>query len=197
MQSLDRHDFPGTELLQLARSAIEHGLIHKEPLPVRIDEWPAELTEPRATFTTLRIDGQLRGCCGTLTAELPLAKDVARSAFRAAFRDARFDPVVGYELDAIRISVSVLTPLEPMPVADEAELLGRLTPGTDGLVIFADGLRATLLPTVWETLPEPRQFLAALKLKCGLAADYWSDRLEFQRYETTTYVEPVQSNQNA
>lgn len=195
MQSLDRQDFPGIELLQLARGAIEYGLIHREPLPVRIDEWPPELTEPAATFTTLRLDGELRGCCGTLVAERPLAKDVAHSAFRAAFRDSRFDPVGGHELDAIRVAVSVLSPLEPMPVRDEADLLGRLTPGTDGLVIAADGLRATLLPTVWATLPEPRQFLAALKLKCGLAVDYWSDRLEFHRYRTTTYAEPVQSNQ--
>lgn len=194
MQTLDRNEFPGTELLQLARSTIEYGLIHKEPLPVRIDEWPPELTEPRATFTTLRVDGQLRGCCGTLIAELPLAQDVARSAFRAAFRDSRFDPVGHHELDVIRLVVSVLSPLEPMHVTDEADLLGRLTPGTDGLVIFADGVRATLLPTVWETLPDPRQFLAALKLKCGLAHDYWSDGLEFHRYRTATYAEPIQSN---
>ena len=197
MQSLKQQELPGTELLQLARGAIEYGLIHKEPLPIRIDEWPPELTEPRATFTTLRVDGQLRGCCGTLVAELPLAEDVARSAFRAAFRDSRFDPVGSHELDAIRLSVSVLSPLEPMPVTDETDLLGQLTPGTDGLVIFADGIRATLLPTVWETLQDPRQFLAALKLKCGLAVDFWSDRLEFYRYRTTTYAESLQLNQTA
>ena len=197
MQPLDRQDFPGIELLQLARSAIEYGLIHKEPLPVRIDQWPPELAEPAATFTTLRLDGQLRGCCGTLEAALPLAEDVARSAFRAAFRDSRFDPVGGHELDAIRLAVSVLSPLEPMPVTDEADLLGRLTPGTDGLVLCADGVRATLLPTVWETLPDPGRFLAVLKLKCGLAADYWSDQLEFHRYRTTTYVEPERSNRSA
>ena len=130
MQSLDRHDFPGTELLRLARSSIEHGLLHKEPLPIRIDEWPPELKEAGATFTTLRLAGQLRGCCGTLVAELPLARDVARSAFRAAFRDSRFDPVGNHELDAIQLAVSVLSPLESMSVKDETDLLGRLTPGS-------------------------------------------------------------------
>ena len=179
------------ELLNLARGSIEHGLIHSEPLPVNCDELPRALTEPGATFTTLRFEGELRGCRGTLEALHPLAEDVTRSAFQAAFQDPRFDPVGEDELGAIRLEVSVLSPLEPIPVADEADLLDRLTPGTDGLVIVAAGRRATFLPTVWESLPEPRQFLAALKIKCGLADDYWSEQLEFQRYRTTSYAESV------
>lgn len=181
----------GTELLRLARGSIEYGIIHRQPLPIQCDELPPALTEPAATFTTLRFRGELRGCCGTLEALHPLAEDVTRSAFRAAFRDPRFDPVGEDELGAIRLEVSVLSPLESMPVTDEAELLDRLMPGTDGLVIVADGRHATFLPQVWETLPDPRQFLAALKAKCGLATGYWSERLEFQRYQTTSYTESV------
>jgi AMMECR1 domain-containing protein len=64
-----------------------------------------------------------------------------------------------------------------------------LRPGIDGLVIIADGRRATFLPKVWETLPESHKFLAALKTKCGLDSDYWSDRMEFLRYRTTSYAE--------
>ena len=64
-----------------------------------------------------------------------------------------------------------------------------MTPGVDGLVIAADGRDATFLPKVWEMLPDPQQFLAALKAKCGLADDYWSERLEFRRYRTTSYSE--------
>ena len=191
MKSPDRQDLPGEDLLRLARGSIEYGLVHMEPLPVRCDEWPQALTESCATFTTLRLKGKLRGCCGTLEAVHPLARDVTRSAFQAAFRDPRFDPVVDDELGAIRLEVSVLSPLESMPVTDEADLLNRLTPGTDGLVIIADGRRTTFLPQVWETLPDPRRFLAALKAKCGLAEDYWSKQLEFQRYRTTSYAEPV------
>jgi AmmeMemoRadiSam system protein A len=188
---MTKDDLPGTELLRLARGSIEYGLIHREPLPIQYDELPRALMEPGATFTTLRFEGQLRGCRGTLDAVDPLAKDVARSAFQAAFQDPRFDPVGEAELGTIRLEVSVLSPLESMPVTDEADLLNRLTPGTDGLVIFADGRRATFLPKVWEELTDPRQFLAALKLKCGLADDYWSERLEFQRYRTTSYAESV------
>jgi AmmeMemoRadiSam system protein A len=181
----------GTELLRLARGSIEYGLIHEAPLPVDCGDLPPALSDPAATFTTLRFEGQLRGCCGTLEAVRPLAEDVARSAFQAAFRDVRFEPVGKHELGALRLEVSVLSPLESMPVVDEADLLDRLMPGTDGLVILAEGRRATFLPKVWEMLPEPQQFVAALKAKCGLAENYWSERLEFQRYRTTSYEEAV------
>ena len=189
MHSPDRHDLWGTKLLRLARGSVEYGLIHGKPLPVHCDELPRALTEPGATFTTLRLKGKLRGCCGSLESVRPLATDVTHTAFQAAFRDPRFEPVGEDELAAIRLELSVLSPLESLPVTDEADLLRRLTPGTDGLVIGADGRRATFLPIVWETLPDRRLFLAALKGKCGLAQDYWSERLEFWRYRTTSYSE--------
>lgn len=185
----DRQELPGNDLLRLARSSIEHGLKHGEPLLVNCDDLHQALTQPAATFTTLRLAGNLRGCCGTLEAALPLATDVARSAFQAAFRDSRFNPVEATELQKLKLEVSVLSSLEPIPVTDEAELLSRLQPGTDGLVIVEGGRRATFLPKVWESLPEPHRFLAQLKAKCGLPRDYWSERLEFLRYDTMTYVE--------
>ena len=182
-------DNAGTALLRLARGSIEHGLIHREPLPVNCDNLPRALRDPGATFTTLHIEGQLRGCCGTLEAVRPLAADVAHSAFRAAFRDPRFDPVAKHELDDVTLEVSVLSPPESLPVSDEADLLEKLSPGIDGLIIVAEGRRATFLPKVWEMLPDPRRFVVALKAKCGLAENYWSERLEFQRYRTTSYAE--------
>ena len=190
MPSPDRLDSQGTRLLRLARASIEHGLLHGVPLPVDLAELPAPFSSPRATFTTLRLDGELRGCCGTLEATDPLAIDVARSSFRAGFRDPRFAPVGEPELDAVRLEVSVLSPLEALHVVDEADLLKRLVPRTDGLVIAEGGRRATFLPKVWESLPDPEQFLGALKIKCGLPADYWSERLAFFRYGTTTCADP-------
>jgi AmmeMemoRadiSam system protein A len=182
-------DRAGVELLCLARDSIEYGLVHERPLPVDYTELPRALADMAATFTTLRYGGNLRGCCGTLEAVRPLAVDVAHSAFRAAFRDVRFEPVGKHELEAVRLEVSVLSSLEPVPFSSEADLLRRLTPGVDGLVIIAEGRRATFLPKVWEMLPDPRQFLVALKAKCGLPEKYWSERLEFQRYRTTSYTE--------
>ena len=179
----------GTELLRLARGSIEHGLVHGQPLPVQYDELPTALKDPAATFTTLRIDKELRGCRGTLNATRPLAEDVSWTAFQAALEDPRFEPVVEQELEVIRLEVSVLSPMEPFPVTNEADLLDKLTPGADGLVILAHGRSATFLPTVWGQLPEPSQFLAALKAKCGLKRDYWSDEFGFMRYRTTSYAE--------
>lgn len=189
MHSLEQSDWFGNELLQLARGSIEYGFSHREPLPIDDSRLSAALAEPAATFTTLRRDGELRGCCGTLEAERPLAADVAYSAFRAAFRDPRFEPLGRSELVVVRLEVSVLSPLETMSVASERDLIAQLSPGTDGLVIVAGGRQATFLPKVWESLPEPRKFLAALRIKCGLPGDYWSEQLEFQRYRTTTYSE--------
>lgn len=185
----ERTDLTGAELLRLARGSIEHGLVHGNPLPIDCSELPAPLTQPAATFTTLRTDGELRGCCGILEAVRPLAQDVSHSAFRAAFRDPRFGPVGKHELDTILLEVSVLSPLEPFPVKDQADLLDQLRSGIDGLVIVANGHRATFLPKVWDMLPEPSQFLAALKSKCGLERDYWSERMQFLRYRTTSYTE--------
>ena len=189
MRLTDQKQTLGTELLRLARGSIEHGLIHGKPLPIRVEGLPDVMTEPAATFTTLRRDGKLRGCVGNLESARPLAKDVAHTAFRAAFRDPRFDPVVQHEVGTIRLEVSVLSPMEPFPVSNEADLLERLEPGTDGLVIVLGSRRATFLPKVWDQLPNPAAFLGALKMKCGLEKNFWSERLEFHRYRTTTYAE--------
>ena len=191
MHLAERQDLASTELLRLARSSIEYGLVHGEPLPVDSSELSAPLTEIAATFTTLRTKGELRGCRGTLQATRPLAEDVSLSAFQAAFEDPRFAPVAEHELAAIHLEVSVLSPMEPLPVSDEADLLNKLKPGTDGLVILAHGRRATFLPTVWGQLPDPQEFVAALKAKCGLKRDYWSDEFGFLRYRATKYAEPV------
>ena len=188
----EQHDNLGKDLLSLARGSIEHGLRHNEPLPIRFDGMPEVMADPAATFTTLRLEGKLRGCVGNLESERPLATDVAHTAFQAAFRDPRFEPVVQHELPALLVEVSVLTPLEPFPVRDEADLLARLEPGEDGLVISLGARRATFLPKVWEQLPKPSAFLTGLKMKCGLERDFWSERLEFQRYRATTYGEPAQ-----
>ena len=190
MQSPDRHNFPGADLLRLARDSIEYGLDHDKPVPVSLDGLSVDWMEPTATFTTLRLDKKLRGCCGTLEAVHPLAMDVANSAFNAAFRDLRFQPLARDEFGGIRLEVSVLSPLEEMSVANEVDLLNHLAPGTDGLVIVEGARRATFLPKVWESLPEPRQFLAALRTKCGLPDDYWSEQLQFFRYRTNVYAEP-------
>ncbi|MEF8713129.1 MAG: AmmeMemoRadiSam system protein A [Accumulibacter sp.] len=178
-------DTLGSALLSIARNAIakRFGLAAQpvDPLP--------ELAEPAATFVTLTQDGQLRGCIGSLEAHRPLATDVAENAVAAAFRDTRFAPLSPAEFARTHVEVSLLTPPEPFAVADEADALARLRPGIDGLIVSYGRRRATFLPQVWESLPEPRQFLAQLKLKAGLPADFWHEQLILARYGVRKWKE--------
>lgn len=173
-----------SRLLALARDSIRYGLTHRIPLPVDLTELPPELVEKRASFVTLTLAERLRGCIGSLEAFRPLAEDVAHNAFAAAFRDLRFQPVEAWELDRLDIHLSLLTPAEPMVFSSEADLLGQLVPFEDGLILADDHRRATFLPSVWESLPDPVDFLAHLKQKAGFAPDYWSNSLTAWRYHT-------------
>lgn len=174
-------------LLDIARRSIRHGLDQGTPLPVRAEDFEAPLRALRASFVTLNRDGMLRGCIGQLEARLPLIEDVAENAFAAAFRDPRFPSLGEAEFDDLELHISILTPAEPLPCDSEADLLQRMRPHRDGLIL-ADGLRrGTFLPSVWEQLPEPREFLRHLKRKAGLPDDYWSSSLEVYRYETESF----------
>lgn len=177
-------------LIGVARAAIEHGLQGGRQPVVDVARHPPRLAEPGASFVTLERDGALRGCIGTLEACRPLVADVAHNAWAAAFADPRFPPLDAAEYGGIRVHISVLTPPVPLPVTGEAELLAALRPGIDGLVLEEiGGRRATFLPAVWAQLPQPREFLAHLKLKAGLPREYWSDTLRFRRYETEVIAE--------
>ncbi|MGD8483692.1 MAG: AmmeMemoRadiSam system protein A [Thioalkalispiraceae bacterium] len=169
-------------LLETARASIEQGLKSGQPLKVNPDEFEAALREQRACFVTLQIEQQLRGCIGTLEAYRPLIEDVAENAFAAAFRDPRFPPLSDSEFELLHYHISVLSKPEPVSFDSEADLLSKIRPGIDGLVLEDKGLRGTFLPSVWESLPEPQQFLQHLKQKAGLPAHYWSDTLQVERY---------------
>jgi len=174
---------PGTaSLLDVARQSIEWGLRTGQPLAVDPDAYPPEYGKLRATFVTLRRDGELRGCVGGLEASRPLVADVAQSAFKAAFRDTRFPPLEAGELDQIEIHISILSPLERVSAADEKALLDAIRPGIDGLVVRDGARQGTFLPAVWESLPEPAEFWRELKRKAGLPLDAWSNRWEIFRY---------------
>ena len=140
-----------------------------------------------------RAGQQLRGCIGTLEACRPLAEDVSRNAWAAAFRDPRFPPLQESELAGLDIHISVLSEAEPVTFGSEQDLLGRIRPGVDGLILEERSARGTFLPSVWESLPEPEQFLAHLKLKAGLPADYWSASVRMWRYTTQSFGASVAS----
>lgn len=170
-------------LLELAKSSIQHGLQTGRPLKINLDDYPEELTERRATFVTLEINHQLRGCIGMLEAVRPLAEDISENAFSAAFYDPRFPPLEAYELNDLEIHLSILTPVEEIAFISEQDLIAKLQPGIDGLILLEGCRRGTFLPSVWESLPEPKQFLSHLKQKAGLSLDYWSDNIRAYRYK--------------
>lgn len=153
----------------------------------------AWLDAPGASFVTLTSGrapgGALRGCIGSLEARRPLREDVEANAVAAALHDPRFAPLSARELDDTVVEVSVVSAPAALPVADEAELLARLRPGVDGVVLSACGRRATFLPQVWEQLPDPADFLARLRRKAGLPADYWGRDVVVETYTVTAWQE--------
>lgn len=171
-------------LLGIARDSIEHGLREQTPLPVQVNDFEAALRVERATFVTLHRHGLLRGCIGMLEACRPLVVDVAANAFAAAFEDPRFAPLSASELDELAIHISILSPPEPMAIASEEDLLRQLRPGVDGLIIQDGYRKATFLPSVWEELPDPTEFLAHLKRKAGLRSGAGTAAFRAWRYST-------------
>ncbi len=174
-------------LLEVARASIAHGLAHGAPLPARAADYEPALRPQRATFVTLESGGALRGCIGSLEAYQPLVEDVAQHAFDAAFEDPRFPPVTREEAPRLAVHVSVLSPREPLDIRDEEELLRLLRPGVDGLVIAQGHRRATFLPSVWDSLPEPAEFLAHLKRKAGIPSGPSREALQAWRYTTESF----------
>ena len=176
----------GAVLTALARQAIGQklGLPSKRPVQA------AWLSQPGASFVTLNLDGQLRGCIGSLSAYRALGKDVAANAVAAGFEDPRFGPVTLDEFQVIKLEVSVLSSAKPLAFTSGSDAIGQLKPGQDGIILSGPGgRRATFLPQVWQQLPEPETFITHLKMKAGLPVDLW-DGIELERYSVLAFTEP-------
>lgn len=158
----------GRTLVRVARETVRAEI---ERRPPQLPEIPYELERPGGAFVTLKRGAQLRGCIGTLESSNPLWKTVEQVARQAATVDYRFDPVQPGELSAIRIEVSVLSPLERIPDPKDPD---RISIGRDGLCIRYKQHSSVLLPQVasehdWT----PVEFLEHLCRKAGLRSDCW------------------------
>jgi MEMO1 family protein len=179
----------GAKLLAIARSAIAGALGRDAGAPTRDAAW---LGEWRATFVTLKLGGELRGCVGALEPHRPLAEDVAGNAVAAALHDPRFPPLRAEELERADLEVSLLSSPTRIGFASHDELLAQLRPGVDGLILQHrddPSRRATFLPQVWESLPDRDAFVAQLKHKAGLPAEEPSGRCVFKRYSVVKWRE--------
>ena len=178
------------ELLRMAREAMECAVRGEKLPPLDPSTLTTHLREKGASFVTLTIHGQLRGCIGALEPYQPLADDVREHAVAAALDDPRFPQVREDELSRIQLEVSRLTRPVPLEYKDADDLLSKLRPHLDG-VILRDGFRrATFLPQVWEKLPNPTEFLDNLCYKMGTSAGHWRNKhLEVLIYQVEEFHE--------
>jgi AmmeMemoRadiSam system protein A len=178
----------GRVLIELARTAISKKL-GKPAKEVPIPDDPVFNTH-RGTFVTLKIDHQLRGCIGNLSSDDSVVEGVRRNALNAAFGDYRFSPLSADELEQVDIEVSILTEPQALDHSGGHDLLGKLRPNIDGVIIRKGRAGATFLPQVWEQLPEPADFLRHLCMKAGLPSDAWeSPELEVSTYHVQYFDE--------
>src|SRR5688572_26419551 len=160
-------------LLNIARQAIEHRVSGRKLLQLDQAALTAALRAPGASFVTLTIDERLRGCIGTLEAHRSLAEDVREHAVAAALQDPRFPPLKEHELGRIRIEVSRLTVPRLLEYSSGEDLLKKLRPHVDGVILMDGRRRSTFLPQVWEKISEPADFLNGLCEKMGARQDLW------------------------
>lgn len=177
-------EFYSDYLLNLCREIIESKYNNKQVITAH----PPVLNENGACFVTLKKNGNLRGCIGSIIAHQPLIDDIVQNSQSSAFRDFRFDPVEETEIKDLTIDISLLSEPKRMSFTDEADLLNQIVPKKDGIIIRDMGYQAVYLPSVWEDLPDKEIFLKSLKMKAGMPPEHFSATFEAYRFETE-YIE--------
>jgi AmmeMemoRadiSam system protein B/AmmeMemoRadiSam system protein A len=184
----------GQVLVRLARQTIMEELGEAVP-PHESESVKSSLSESCyqahcGIFVTLKINGQLRGCIGSLTASEPLSDGVRTNAINAAFRDPRFSPLTEKELPKVEIEVSILSEPQPLEYSDADDLIKKLRVHIDGVIIRKGHASATFLPQVWEQLPAPEEFLSHLCMKAGLGSEAWRNtKIEVLTYQVQYFEE--------
>ena len=179
----------GPRLLKLVRDAIGQrlGVVDKVDQEGLEDE---PLGQELATFVTLKIEGKLRGCIGNLEPAGPLLGTLAQNGRHAAFNDHRFSPLSVEEFERVEIDISILSEPVQLDYTDGDELLTRLRPGIDGVIVEKGKARATFLPQVWQQLPEPTQFMEHLCRKAGLSPSAWRESdMKIYLYQVQSFKE--------
>ncbi len=181
----------GQALVRLARWTIKSRFTPGEATKPQI----ADLQDPafqkkQGTFVTLKINGQLRGCIGSLSAHETILEGIKRNALNAAFNDFRFRPLQEEELNQINIEISLLSEPQPLEYTDADDIVAKLRPGVDGVILKIAGQSATFLPQVWEQLPTTEEFLGHLCAKAGLSPDAWrTAKPEIETYQVQYFSE--------
>lgn len=166
------------QLLRLAHDSIEAALDGRE---LGLESPSPHLAEPRGVFTTLYVRRELRGCVGYVFPIMPIYQAVAETARAAAFDDSRFYPLTRPETQELRISLSILSALQPIR-PEEIEL------GRHGLMISLQGYRGLLLPQVpiehqWDCVT----YLQQTCRKAGLPLDAWKQGASIEGFTSEVF----------
>jgi AmmeMemoRadiSam system protein A len=185
----------GHFLLSVARETIEKRLFNHSTQGKEEPVQSSKFSKKRGTFVTLTLNKNLRGCIGHIVPQETLLEGIQVNAINAAFRDPRFPPLSKKEWENIKIEISVLTDPKPLSYSDADDLLNKLRPGVDGVIIKKGYYQSTFLPQVWEQLPDKKEFLMHLCLKAGLAGDAWkNEKLEVSTYQVQAFEEEESMN---
>ncbi|MBI5931728.1 MAG: AmmeMemoRadiSam system protein A [Chloroflexi bacterium] len=181
------------QLLTTARATLE-AVTQGVALPrLHLNDFSPALQAERACFVTLTYahSGELRGCTGTLAARSPLILEVVNTTRQTALNDPRFYPVTPDEVPHLHIEISILTPMQPLAYTSPTDLMGKLRPTIDGVILQYHDRRATFLPQVWERVADPAAFLSMLCEKMGVDPDTWQQvHLEVYTYQSVVVEEP-------
>jgi MEMO1 family protein len=160
-------------LMDLAKRTVREAATQGRLPEVDANTVPQQLSEAKGCFVTLTKNGTLRGCIGHIVPQESLWKAVRDNARNAAVRDPRFPPVTAEELNQLEFEISILTPPKRLPFSSPDDLLNKLQPNRDGVVLQIGGRSATFLPQVWEQIPGSIDFLSALAQKAGAGPLDW------------------------
>jgi uncharacterized protein len=172
-------------ILPIARATIGQALGRQ----TTADESAPWLQELKACFVTLKMNGELRGCIGSLQVQRSLLADLKANALAAAFHDPRFEPLTNNEFNDTCIEVSLISGLEPICFINEQDALNQLRPAIDGIIFEYQNWRSTFLPQMWESLPTPEVFMGLLKKKAGLSTSFWAENVRLSRYTVIRFCE--------
>ena len=183
-------DKEGKYLLSMARKAIEQKLFNRKDQDQIDSDLSPKFSKWRGTFVTITIDEGLRGCIGHIIPQETLLEGISINAVNAAFRDPRFPPLSKKEWKKVKIEISILTEPKDLPYSDADDLIKKLKPGIDGVIIKKGLQQATFLPQVWEQLPDKKEFLTHLCLKAGLEGYAWKkEEIEVSTYQVQAFEE--------
>lgn len=142
-----------------------------------------ELVLQKATFVTLKQNGRLRGCIGSLVAHRELYDDLVHNAKSAAFGDPRFKPLTKEELVITEIEISLLSDAILVPYNDIADLKTKIKVGEDGIILKKGQNQATFLPQVWDDLKDFDTFFSHLCQKARLDGNCLNEHPQIYKYQ--------------